>query len=229
MHGDMAQENEFPPLRIGIVRLAIKLTIIVAAVAAIMRVLHWTEERAAASSTDGLMLGVMLLLLLSYALLLAVPFVPGIEIGISLLVMKGADVAPLVYGATVLGLTISFVVGRWTPYRWLHGILADLRLEHACRLIENLDPMSREERLEYLLSRMPKWMRPTFRTARYLLLAVLLNVPGNAVIGGGGGISFAAGFSRIYRPWLAVLTIALAVLPVPFAVWVSGSDVLGVE
>ena len=225
----MAQEDEFPPLHVGIVRLAIKLTIIVAAVAAIMWVLQWAEARTAASGTDGLMLGLMVLLLLSYALLLAVPFVPGIEIGISLLVMKGADVAPLVYAATVLGLSISFLVGRWTPYRWLHGVLADLRLKRACELVEKLAPMSQRERLDHLLSRTPEWLRPMFRTTRYLLLALLLNIPGNAIVGGGGGISFAAGFSRLYRPWLAVLTIALAVLPVPLAVWVSGSDVLGVE
>ena len=225
----MTVDKDFPPLHVGIARLVLKLAVVVVAVAIIMWLLHWAEERAASTGADGLMLGLMLLLLLSYALLLAVPFVPGIEIGISLLVMKGADVAPLVYGATVLGLTFAFLVGRWTPYMWLHGVLADLRLKRACQLVEKLAPMSRQERLEHLLSRTPERLRPTFRTTRYLLMALLLNIPGNAILGGGGGISFAAGFSRLYRPWLAVLTIALAVLPVPFAVWVSGSGFLGSE
>jgi hypothetical protein len=39
-----------------------------------------------------------------YVALLAVPFVPGIEIGLILLAMFGARIAPVVYGATVLAL-----------------------------------------------------------------------------------------------------------------------------
>lgn len=33
---------------------------------------------------------------------------------------------------------------------------------------------------------------------RYVALAVLLNIPGNVVIGGGGGIAFAAGMTRLF-------------------------------
>ena len=58
---------------------------------------------------------------------------------------------------------------------------------------------------------------------RYPLLAALINVPGNAVVGGGGGIALTAGFSRLFRPGWTALTVALAVAPVPLIVWLTGT------
>ena len=86
--------------------------------------------------------------------------------------------------------------------------------------------MSREERLSHLTERLPQWARPVIGTGRYLLVAVLLNLPGNALIGGGGGIAFIAGFSRLYAPMLTLVTFAVAVLPVPLTVWLWGVEVL---
>ena len=51
-------------------------------------------------------------LLLLYTVLLALPFVPGAEIGLALLVVFGAVMAWPVYVATVLALSIAFAVGR---------------------------------------------------------------------------------------------------------------------
>ncbi|NNE89631.1 MAG: hypothetical protein HKN27_16300 [Silicimonas sp.] len=172
------------------------------------------------------MIGTLLVILLAYATLIAIPFVPGIEIGISLLMLKGADIAPMVYLATVLGLTLAFTLGRITPYRWIRSTLADLRMRRASSLFERLEPMSREERLAVLMERVPGWAKPIIGGGRYLLIAALLNIPGNAVIGGGGGIAFIAGFSRLYRPWLTFAVIALAVLPVPLTVWLTGTEAL---
>ena len=59
---------------------------------------------------------------------------------------------------------------------------------------------------------------------RYLNLAVLINIPGNAVIGGGGGIAFVSGLSGTFRMPLAILTIALATAPVPLGIWLFGFD-----
>jgi hypothetical protein len=56
------------------------------------------------------------------------------------------------------------------------------------------------------------------------MLAVLVNMPGNAFIGGGGGIFFTAGLSRLFLPTQTVLTIVFAVAPVPLAVWAFGID-----
>jgi len=222
----MTDQDQLPPLWLGLFRLGARILVIVIAVFAIHLMTNWAAEQAEAEAagSDGLMLGVLSALLLAYAILIAIPFMPGIEIGISLLFLKGASIAPLVYAATVLGLALALLAGRFMPYAWLHGFLADLRLRRASKLVERLAPMSREERLEHLAKRAPRWLRPLVRTGRYLLLAVLLNVPGNSVIGGGGGIAFIAGFSRLFRPGVAILVIALAVLPVPLTVWIAGTE-----
>jgi len=56
---------------------------------------------------------------------------------------------------------------------------------------------------------------------RLLALIVLINTPGNTIIGGGGGIAMAAGYSRslTYPAFLAC--IAVAVAPVPAMVLVA--------
>lgn len=223
---EMAEQDEFPPLGTGIFRLAVRLGIILAVALTIYWALEWISDNALASGHEGLMLGMIVGLLLAYAILIAIPFMPGIEIGISLLFLKGAEIAPFVYLATVVGLMIAFVAGRYTPYAWLHSLLADLRLKSACDLVDRLAPLSRRERLSILTQRVPSWVRPLILPGRYVLIAALLNVPGNALFGGGGGISFIAGFSRLYNVWLTVLVIALAVLPVPLTVWLAGTDAL---
>lgn len=215
-------DNSLSPLRAGFARLAIKLAIIAAAVLAIHYVMEWATARAEAANSGKLMLGVLAGLLLAYALLIAVPFMPGIEIGISLLMLKGASIAPLVYLATVLGLLAAFAAGRCIPYKWIFGTLADLRMKRACELVERLAPMTREERLAHLTDRAPEWLKPMVGKGRYVLLGALFNLPGNAVIGGGGGIAFIAGFSRLFRPSVTALVVLIAVMPVPLAVWFLG-------
>ncbi|MGI9394175.1 MAG: hypothetical protein ACR2OY_05970 [Boseongicola sp.] len=222
----MRDQDQLPPLWLGLFRLILRILVIVIAVFIIHLMMNWATERAEAAGRDGLMLGVLTALLLAYAILIAIPFMPGIEIGISLLILKGASIAPLVYAATVLGLSMALLAGRFTPYGWLHGLLADLRLHRASKLVERLAPMSREERLEHLAMRAPRWLKPMIWTGRYLLLAVLLNLPGNSVIGGGGGIAFIAGFSRLFQPVIAIVVIALAVPWVPLIVWIYGTDTL---
>ena len=46
-------------------------------------------------------------------------------------------------------------------------------------------------------------------------LAVLFNVPGNTIIGGGGGIGLIAGMSRLFPFPKFVLLVCLAITPVP--------------
>ncbi|MEM6610625.1 MAG: hypothetical protein AAF689_18855, partial [Pseudomonadota bacterium] len=185
-------------------------------------IMDWAMTQA--EENDSLMIGLFTALLLAYALLIAVPFMPGIEIGVSLLLLKGAAIAPVVYCATLLGLLIAFAAGRYLPYTWLHSLLADLRLKSACHLVDRLAPMTREERLAHLTDRAPNWLKPLIGPWRYPMLAALINIPGNAVIGGGGGIAFTAGFSRLFRPSWTALTLALAVAPVPLMVWLWGTE-----
>lgn len=163
--------------------------------------------------------------LVIYALLIAVPFVPGVEVGLTLMVMEGAWISPWIYLATLAGLMLSCAAGECLPYARLHRILVDLRLRRVCRLIDAVQPLSRPERLRLLANRAPSWMRPLVAQYRYVLLAILINLPGNSVLGGGGGLVFMAGFSKLFHPLGLFGTVALAVAPVPFAVWLFGVDI----
>jgi hypothetical protein len=162
-----------------------------------------------------------------YALLMAVPFVPGVEIGIGLLATVGAGIAGLVYACTVLGLSISFLVGRFMPEAWLRAALGFLHLHRMCGLLEGLEPLSRDERVALLVNQAPARAVAFLVRHRYLALAVALNLPGNAVIGGGGGITMLAGLSRLYSVPAFLATIMIAVAPVPLAVAVFGRHILG--
>ncbi|MEO0916553.1 MAG: hypothetical protein AAFY31_06160 [Pseudomonadota bacterium] len=216
-------EITLPPLGKGALRLTVKLALVLVAAYGIHLLMDWAMVQASETGSKNLMFGMLATLLVAYALLIAVPFMPGVEIGISLLILQGAAIAPFVYAATVFGLLIAYLAGRFLPYRWLHGILADLRLKKACALVDRLAPMSGRERLSHLSERAPRWLRPLVGPWRYLMLAALINLPGTTVIGGGGGIAMTAGFSRLFQPAATALTLALAVMPIPLVVWVTGS------
>lgn len=53
---------------------------------------------------------------------------------------------------------------------------------------------------------------------RYVAIALAVNMPGNSLIGGGGGIMIIAGLSGVFTPLATFLTIMIAVSPVPLAV-----------
>ncbi|MEM7720288.1 MAG: hypothetical protein AAF222_13905 [Pseudomonadota bacterium] len=219
----LTEDIKLPPFWLAALRLLLRLGGVLLAAYGIHMVMDWAMVRAESIGSGGLMLGLLTLLLLTYALLIAVPFMPGVEIGISLLILQGAAIAPFVYSATLLGLLAAYLAGRFLPDRWLHGLLLDLRLRRACALVDRLAPMSGAERLAHLTDRAPRWLKPIIGPWRYILLAVLINMPGTTVIGGGGGIAMTAGFSRLFRPGATALTLALAVLPVPLIVWLTGS------
>jgi hypothetical protein len=178
--------------------------------------------------TDGPAAGMTALavLLVIYALLLAVPFMPGIEIGLSLLMLKGADAAPFVWGATVVGLSLAWTAGRWLPGGWISATLRDLRLTAFADTIDRLGEQPPELRLRFVCFRAPGWLAPIIRDWRYVALALLLNLPGNVLLGGGGGLALLAGLSRIFT-WPAVLlAFVIGTAPIPLLVWVAGSEVL---
>lgn len=207
-------------------RLALRLGLILLAAYLLHLLLDWAMAQAQATGNMPLMLGFLTLLLVVYAVLLAIPYVPGIEIGIGLLAFQGAEVAPFVYLGTVLGLSAAFLAGRFLPYAWLHSVFFDLRLTSACRLLERIAPLDLEARLALLGGQLPSWLRPLLGHGRYLVLACLLNMPGNALLGGGGGLAFIAGLSRLYGTAATLAVMALAVLPVPLWVWLYGAGFL---
>ena len=159
----------------------------------------------------------------AYIGLLALPFVPGAEIGIAMLTAFGAAIAPLVYGATVLAMLLSYAVGRLLPITSLARLLSFLRMRRAADLVTRAAPLSRDARIAMLLDDAPPRMLALALRHRYVALALAVNTPGNAVIGGGGGIMMMAGLSGIFAPLPTVLTIAIAVSPVPLAVMLMGA------
>jgi hypothetical protein len=158
----------------------------------------------------------------AYVGLLALPFVPGAEIGIAMLAAFGSGIAPLIYVATVASMMLAFTIGRFLPIGALEALLSLLRMRRAAALVARAAPLSREERLAMLLDGQSKRTVKLGLRYRYIALALAVNTPGNSIIGGGGGIMMIAGLSGIFSPLTTFLTIVIAVSPVPLAVMFLG-------
>ncbi len=154
----------------------------------------------------------------AYVGLLAIPFVPGAEIGIALLAGFGAALAPLVYVCTVAAMMLAFTVGRFLPITALVRGLRVCRMRRAADLVARAAPLSKDERVAMLLEGQSKRVLRLALHYRYVAIAVALNTPGNSILGGGGGIMILAGLSGIFTPISTFLTVILAVSPVPLAV-----------
>ena len=165
----------------------------------------------------------LMLGMVAYVGLLSIPFVPGAEIGIAMLTAFGGAIAPLVYVATVIAMMLTYTVGRFLPGTTLARLLSFLRLRKAAELVARAAPLSSEDRLTLLLEGAPPRTVGLALRQRYLALALIVNVPGNAVIGGGGGIMLMAGMSGIFAPLQTLLTISIAVSPVPIMVILFGA------
>jgi hypothetical protein len=125
------------------------------------------------------------------------------------------------YVSTIIALTLSFGVGRIFPTRLLIAFVRWLNLQRAASLLERFEATPAEHRLTFLATQAPGRLLPNLLGHRYLLLSALLNLPGNALIGGGGGIAMMSGISRLYSFPAYVLVIAVAVLPGPLLVILS--------
>lgn len=156
-----------------------------------------------------------------YIGLMATPFLPGIEIGLTLMVVLGPKGVLLVYVSTLIALTISFGLGRLFPAHALVSFLQWLHLSRAATLLKSFDTTPPEKRLEFLAEKTPNQTIPALLRRRYLLLALLFNLPGNALIGGGGGIAMMAGMSRLYSFPMYFFLISAAILPGPLLVVLS--------
>jgi hypothetical protein len=189
-----------PPLRLGVVRTLVRLAL----VALLALGLHFVFVRAEGwimrNDYDWAMPGLMLAVLVIYALLIAIPFVPGVEIGLSL----------------------AFVAGSTVPIAWLRRVLTDLHMIGAAHLVARFEALPQKRRVAFARALLPGKYCGWIVKYRYVNLAVLINIPGNSVIGGGGGIAFVSGLSGTFRTSLAILTIALATAPVPLAIWLFG-------
>ena len=149
-----------------------------------------------------------------YILLLSLPFVPGVELGVLLMCIFGKEGIVFVYFATVAGLCLAFLIGRLLPKKWIEASLQKLGFSQTCD-----NPTDEIDDLLETYTRTRKFCQTRFKSLlskyRYLTIAFLFNMPGNYLLGGGGGISLACGISRrISWKWF-LLTVVLAVLPVP--------------
>ncbi len=180
------------------------------------------ESDAAARAMTGLLITVMI----GYAILLAIPFIPGVEIGIAILLLEGAPAAPMVYLATVAGLLLAFLIGQYAPLPRLIQFANDLYLYRISGLLERISLTPRNDRLDAMHDRLPRWLAPLFCNYRYVTLGFAVNLPGNIALGGGGGIMMAGGLSRLFQTRFMVITILIATLPIPLAVWLLGADIL---
>jgi len=152
---------------------------------------------------------------LLYILLMAIPFMPGIEIGLALMVVLGSKGALLVYACTLTALTISFTIGRVIPLHWVYQLLDWLHLYKARALVRQLEPLNQLQRLRFLSQKAPSKIAPFLLNHRYLTVAIVLNLPGNGLIGGGGGIGLIVGMSRLIPFHAYIVLLAIAIAPVP--------------
>lgn len=164
----------------------------------------------------------LLTCLMLYAVLLAVPFMPSAELGLLLLIVLGGKIAAPVYLATLLGLTLAYGVGRLVPSATLQACAERLGAARLARLIAapDLDAGSSPLHRPGFPSAIRKTLSSVSRH-RGVALIVLLNMPGNTIVGGGGGIALTSGLSRAF-PFPAFIGLAaIAVAPVPgaFLIW----------
>lgn len=148
-----------------------------------------------------------LVLGLLYILLLCCPFVPGAELGLLLMIVSGPVGALCVYLMTLLALSISFALG--------------VRLKHQCRNHASIS--ARIEKDSVLAKRLNKTQMSQAPLKSCLLLAGLLNTPGNSVIGGGAGIAMFYGYNQKLAWPRFLLTISTSVLPVPLFYFLAKS------
>ena len=160
---------------------------------------------------------------LAYVVMSAVPFVPGAEIGFGLLMVLGAKGAIAVYAGMVSALCLAFSAGRFVPVGWLSRLFGALGLERARVFVERSDDMSLEQRTRFIETQAPARWVPFLLRHRYVALALVLNMPGNVVLGGGGGIAFAAGACRLFSTAGFVVAVLIAVAPVPIAFLAFGT------
>lgn len=151
----------------------------------------------------------------AYVVTSATPFVPGAEIGFGLILLFGARIAVLVYSGMVLALIVSFLIGRFLPPTLVARCFGYFGLVRARDLVLHVAPLRGIARLDFLTAEAPRRLVPYMLRHRYLTLILLLNIPGNSIVGGGGGIALTAGLSGLYSFPAYLGSVLIAVAPIP--------------
>lgn len=185
---------------------------------------RWLEQYLGFDATSPKTFAAQLILvvgLVLYILLLALPFVPVIEISLALFAIFGPKVAVPIYIATLVALIVSYTAGRFVAAGVLASFFEYFGLNAGGSLVRRLAPMTPRQRIETLVELAPRGLGRFLIRYRELALIVALNLPGNALIGGGGGIALVAGMSGVFPFRRFVLGIAVAAVPIPLAMAVS--------
>ncbi|MEL6643826.1 MAG: hypothetical protein AAFQ79_07825 [Pseudomonadota bacterium] len=221
MSGDTAPSKTLTPVGIAVRAVAFLALVVAATWAAFY--LRDLLDMTIRPDTEGMIHRLLMVSMAAYVGLLAIPFVPGAEVGLAMITAFGAAVAPLVYVATVMAMMLAYAVGRLMPETTLARLLSLVRLRRAAALVTRAAALPREERLALLLEGAPPRTVGLALRHRYIALALCVNIPGNAVIGGGGGIMMMAGMSGIFAPFQTLLAVIIAVSPIPLAVMLMGA------
>jgi hypothetical protein len=162
-----------------------------------------------------------------YTLFLAFPGVPGVELGLLLMVIFGKPGVIAVYICTVVGLNLSFAIGRLLPTRWFDTFFLDFSF-----LRKGMVHTSHASWLESVITRsllirhILGFLGDRVLHYRYLGVGLLLNLPANWMVGGGGGISLLCGLNRSFSWPKFGFTVVVATCPVPILVYIG---VLNIE
>jgi len=160
--------------------------------------------------------------LIIFVLAAAIPFVPGAEIGFALLLMFGAQASQMVYAGMVGALVLSFALASFVPLPVLSRCANWLRLKRTAGFVNELANAPLQDRANVVSQKLDSRLGNLMVKNRYIVLAVLLNLPGNSVLGGGGGLAFMAGISGLYRFSAYLITVLIAVAPIPLIFLVLG-------
>ncbi len=179
-------------------------------------VLWWLDMTSLISNLnqDNSQAGLYLLILscLCYALLVMLPFVPGVELGYVIMMAFGLEGIIAVYISTAFSLSLGFLIGYFSRDHTVIAVLKN-KLERQNNSLHNTNIYSNSaykkgaQLITYILKR--------FRSQPYFAVFLLLNLPGNALIGGGGGIALMAGASGQLQPYKYLLTVLLATSIIP--------------
>jgi hypothetical protein len=121
----------------------------------------------------------------------------------------------------VTALTIAYLIGRLLPLRLIAGVFDLIGLTRARDFVARLSPLPADARLALVARDAPARFVACLVRFRYPAIAILFNIPGNVVIGGGGGIALAAGMTRLFSLPAYLATVALAVAPVPLIAFLT--------
>jgi len=158
-----------------------------------------------------------------YVLMLALPFVPGVELGLLLMILFGREGVIAAYVATIVGLNLAYVVAQTLPNRFALQWMNKWGLSNAANNPKDaIDAMVfGGNAAQGVSARLGNFLL----SHRYLTVAVCLNFPGNSALGGGGGIAALCGLSRQFHWWRFVSTLIVATAPIPLLVLFGQIDV----